>query len=77
LDYSFNIPVIVIVIVALAEELLALLIVLVTSLAETLALGIETTVSINPIRTNAANRIARIIKNSFFTSSQFNYITWD
>ena len=57
------------VIVALAEELLVSLILPVTFLTETLALGIETTVSIKPSRTNPASRIARIIKNSFFTST--------
>ena len=57
------------VIVALAEELLVSLILPVTSLTETLALGIETTVSIKPSRTNPASSIARIIKNSFFTST--------
>jgi hypothetical protein len=55
--------------VALAEKLPALLILLVTSLAETLPLGIEMTVSINASRTNPVSRIARIIKDSFFSST--------
>jgi len=59
--------------VALAEELLTLLMLAVTSLTEALALGTEMTVSINPIRTNPASRIAAIIKNNFFTSTVSNH----
>jgi hypothetical protein len=60
----------VIVIVALAEELLALLILLVTLLSEMLASATEMSVSVMPSRTNAIKRIARMtIMINLFTST--------
>lgn len=64
----------VIVIVALAEELLALLTLLATSSRGTLVSAIEMPVSLNPNRTNPENRIARITKNSALTSTSFDSI---
>jgi len=55
--------------VALAEELLALLIVLVTSLSGTRVLAIEMSVSLSPKRTSPAIRIVRITRiASLFTA---------
>jgi hypothetical protein len=62
------------VIVALAEELLALLTMLVTSLFGVPVSAIEMPVSLNPNRTNPENRIARITKNGFLTSTSFDSI---
>ena len=70
-----SIPVIVIVIVALAEELLALLILLATSSLGTLALAMEMTVSLKPSRTKPAIMIAKVIrKNGLFTPTSLNPI---
>jgi hypothetical protein len=66
------IPVIVIVIVPLAEELLASLTLLFNSLLETLVSAIEMVASLKPNRTKAASTIARIVKrNSLRTSDSF------
>lgn len=60
-------------IVALAEELLALLILLVTLLSEMLASAIEMSVSLMPSWTNAIKRIARmIIMINLLTSTAFD-----
>ena len=70
MNYSSSAPVIVIVMVALAEELLALLPLLVTSLSGMLVSAIEMRVSLMPSRTNPIRRIARMItKNGLFTST--------
>ncbi len=72
-DYSLNVPVIIIVIVALAEELLALLTLLVTSLSEMLASATKIYVSFMPSRTDAIKRIARMtIVINLFTSTPFD-----
>jgi hypothetical protein len=56
--------------VALAEELLALLIVLVTSLLGVLVSAIEMAASLRPNRIDPASMIARIVKkNSLCTST--------
>jgi len=68
--YSLGEVYIVIVMVALAEELLALLIVLVTSLSGMLVSATEMSVSFKPSRTNPTRRIARVATvNSLFTSN--------
>lgn len=70
LDYSSSIPVIVIVIVALAEELLALLTLLATSLLGTLVSATETSLSFKPIRIDATRRTARVaMMTNLFTST--------
>lgn len=70
LGYSLSTPVIVIVIVALAEELPALLTLLVTSLLGLAVSSLEMTVSLNPNRGNPVSIIARMItKNDLFTST--------
>jgi len=72
-DYSLSAPVIVIVIEALAEELLVSL--LVTSLLEVLVSAIEMSISLRPNRTRPAARIARMTRGLFTsTTSKFNYI---
>jgi hypothetical protein len=58
--------------VALAEELLALLTLLVAPLLRTPVSAIEVPVSLNPNRTNPENRIARITKNGFLTSTSLD-----
>ena len=68
LDYSLSAPVIVIVMVAVAEELLLTL--LVTSLLGMLVSAIEIAVSLSPNRTNPTRRIARVTTvTSLFTST--------
>jgi hypothetical protein len=65
LGYSLSIPVIVIVMVALAEELPVLL---ATSLLEVLVSAIETAASLRASRINPASRIARMARtNDFLT----------
>ena len=70
LAYSLVTAYIVIVMVALAEELLALLIRLATSLSGTLVSAIEMAVSLRPNRINPMSIFARMTtKNSLFTST--------
>jgi len=70
LDYSLSIPVIVIVIVALAEELLDLLTLLATSSLGTLVSATEMSVSLKPSRPNPTRRIARVTTvTNLFTST--------
>ena len=70
LYYSLDIPVIVIVIEALAEELLALLIVVVTSLLGLPVSATEISVSLKPSRTDTNRRIVKVIKKTdLFTST--------
>ena len=74
MNYSLSAPVIVIVIVALAEELLALLTLLLTSLSGTPVSATETTLSPKPSKTNPTRTIARMIaKNGVFTSASAQY----
>ena len=68
---------IVIVIVALAEELLALVWLVIVSLSGTLVSATEMPVSLKPSKTNTNRRITKVIKKiSLFTStsSQYKYI---
>jgi hypothetical protein len=75
LNYSLGTPVIVIVIVALAEELLALLTLLVAALSRTLVSAIEKLVSPKPNRINPPSRVARMTtKNGVLTSTPLNLI---
>lgn len=70
MNYSLSIPVIVIVIEALDEELLALLIVVVTSLLGLPVSATEMRVSFRPSRTDTNIRTANMIKKTgLFTST--------
>ncbi len=73
--YSSGKVYIVIVMVALAEELLALLILLITSLWEMLVSAREISVSFKPSRTNPTRRIARVTTVTRLTliSALFRY----
>ena len=64
LYYSVSTPVIVIVIEALDEELLALLIVVDTSLSGLPVSATEMAVSLKPSRTDINRRIAKVIKKT-------------
>lgn len=68
MNYSLSTPVIVIVIVALAQELFALLIVLITSLLGVAVSATEMAVSLRANRINLASKIARMAgTNDFLT----------
>jgi len=69
LGYSSGIVCIVITITALAEELLALITLLVTSLSGMLVSTIEMAVSLRPGRTNPASMIARMVKKNGLCTS--------
>jgi hypothetical protein len=72
MSYSLSVPVIVIAIVALAEELLALLTLLVTSLLGVPVSAIEMAASLRPNRIKPASMAARMVKkNSLRTSTSF------
>jgi hypothetical protein len=68
MHYSLTTPVIVIIIEALAEELLALLIVVITSLLGLPVSATEMAVSLKPNRNNPVSRIAAMTRTvSLFT----------
>jgi hypothetical protein len=70
MNYSLGTPVIVIVIVALVEELPALLVVLITALLGVAVSAIEMLVSLSPNKTDSINMIVRMTrKTGFFTST--------
>ena len=72
MNYSSSTPVIVIIIVALAEELLVSL--LVISLLELLVSAMEMTLSLRPNRISPETRIAGMTRGFFAsTTSNFNY----
>ena len=69
LAYSLTTVYLVIVIVALAEELLGLLMLVVIPLSRMQISAIEMLVSLSPRRTNPADRIAGIISRNGFLAS--------